>query len=75
MALSAPRGSIGKLFKQACNEIPEIVGATGIGLTGLVLGCIGIYDYNKNDGENRKYKYSYVIMRPDDPRVAKIHKD
>lgn len=42
---------------------------------GVCLGVFGVYKYYARDGDNRRYKQSYIVMRPDDPRVAKIHKD
>lgn len=75
MAAPAARRTVGQLLQQAWNEIPEIVATTGLGLIGIGLGVLACYNYEKNDGDNRRYKKIYVIMRPDDPRVAKIRKD
>lgn len=71
---AASRRSIGQLLKQGWNEIPEVLATTGLGLVGLGLGFIGCYNYAKNDGDNRKYKMSYTVVRPDDPRVQLINK-
>ncbi|XP_062528800.1 retrovirus-related Pol polyprotein from transposon 17.6 [Bombyx mori] len=57
------------------NEIPEIFASTGLGLVGIGLGVLGAYNYVKNDGDNRRYKGTYVVMRPDDPRVKLIRKE
>ncbi|XP_046971076.1 uncharacterized protein LOC125072782 [Vanessa atalanta] len=75
MAVPATRRTIGQLLQQAWTEIPEIVATTGMGLIGIALGGIAVRNYYQNDGDNRRYKKVYVIMRPDDPRVAKIRKD
>lgn len=42
---------------------------------GMCMGAYGSYLYTKKDLNNRRYKQYYTIMRSDDPRVAKIHKD
>lgn len=75
MASVAPRRTLSQLIRQGWNEIPEIFASTGLGLVGIVLATVGCYNYSKNDGDNRRYKHVYVIMRPDDPRVQKIRKD
>ncbi|XP_026752498.1 uncharacterized protein LOC113512780 [Galleria mellonella] len=75
MAAPASRVTIGQLLKQGWNEIPEILATTGLAFVGIGLATIGCYNYTKNDGDNRRYKMTYVIMRPDDPRVQKIRKD
>ncbi|XP_039765331.1 uncharacterized protein LOC120637560 [Pararge aegeria] len=59
-------------FKQACWEIPEIMGASAHGLAGLLMGTIGLYNIIKNDGNNPEYKKLYMIMRPDDPRTKRL---
>lgn len=51
------------------------MGATAMGLFGIALTGVGLYRYYKNDGDNRKYKLTYVVYRPEDPRAAKVHKD
>jgi hypothetical protein len=49
--------------------------ASAAGLVG-VIGCgYGCYRYYANDGDNRKYKNSYIVYRPEDPRAAKVHRD
>lgn len=63
------------LFKKAWNEIPEIVGSSFMGLIGVGLTTIGLYTYYKNDGDNRRYKFDYTVIRHDDPRAAKVRKD
>ncbi|XP_045503024.1 uncharacterized protein LOC123699988 [Colias croceus] len=75
MATPAARRTFGQLLKQGYDEIPEIYASTVMGLIGIGLGCVGVYRYNKNDGDNRRYKQLYTIMRPDDPRVKKIIRD
>lgn len=62
------------LFKQGLNEVPELLfagtAATIAGTTALIL----TYYREKNDYGNKIYKVLPVLMRPDDPRVAKVHK-
>lgn len=62
------------LIQKACWEIPEIVGASACALIGIGLAGVGMYNYEKNNGDRRTYKNIYVIVRPDDPR-AKLIKD
>lgn len=73
-ARAASRRTFGQLIKQGWNEYPEIVASTGLAFIGIGLATIGCYNYAKTDGDNRRYKNTYVIMRPDDPRVQKIRK-
>uniref|UniRef100_A0A1B0D6S6 Uncharacterized protein n=1 Tax=Phlebotomus papatasi TaxID=29031 RepID=A0A1B0D6S6_PHLPP len=76
--MSAPsvygRGIVG-LFRQGCHEIPEVMGSCALGLLGIAIGTVALHRYNKRDGDNRRYKLDYVIMRSDDPRAARVHKD
>lgn len=72
---SASRRSLGQLLQQGWNEIPEVIGTTGLALVGMGLATIGCYNYVKQDGDNRRYKSTYVVLRPDDPRVKLIRKD
>ena len=51
------------------------MGSAALGIVGLGMTAVGLYRYYKNDGDNRKYKMTYVVYRPDDPRAAKVHKD
>ncbi|CAH2267829.1 jg5765 [Pararge aegeria aegeria] len=75
MAANATRRTFGQLLQQGWTEIPEIMASSGLAITGLVLGTYACYEYVKNDGDNRRYKKVYVIMRPDDPRVSKIKRE
>ncbi|KAJ0181427.1 hypothetical protein K1T71_003512 [Dendrolimus kikuchii] len=72
---AASRRTIGQLIQQGWNEIPEILATTGVALVGIGLATIGCYNYVKNDGDNKRYKSTYVILRPDDPRVKLIKKE
>lgn len=63
------------LLKQGWNEIPEVVTTTAAAAVAVVIGIYTVHQYEKKGLENKRYKNKYVIMRPDDPRVAKIHKD
>ncbi|KAL0849804.1 hypothetical protein ABMA28_011746 [Loxostege sticticalis] len=75
MAATASRRTLGQLLRQGYHEIPEIFASTGIALVGIAMATVGCYNYMKNDGDNRRYKMTYVVMRPDDPRVKSIKKD
>lgn len=74
MSASAARNSVG-LIKRGWHELPDIVAGSVMALIGLGLTGIGLYNYYANDCDNRRYKLGYVVMRPDDPRAAKVHKD
>ncbi|XP_058448474.1 uncharacterized protein LOC131428502 [Malaya genurostris] len=63
------------LFKRGWNEIPEVIGSSVMAVIGIGLTIIGAVGYYSKDGDNRRYKLDYVVMRPDDPRAAKIRKD
>ncbi|XP_053601224.1 uncharacterized protein NdufA3 [Plodia interpunctella] len=74
-AATASRRTIGQLLKQGWNEIPEVIASTGMALIGVAVGFYACNKYEKENGDNRRYKQTYVIMRPDDPRVKLIRKD
>lgn len=71
----ATTGKLVGLWKQALNEIPEVVLA-GFAATAMatVAGVKLHYDHKNGKTTNRVYKNVPVYMRPDDPRVALIHK-
>lgn len=71
---AASRRTFSQLLQQGWTEIPEVLASSGMGIAGIALGFIGCYNYNKNDGDNKQYKKSIVIYRPDDPRVKLIKK-
>ncbi|KAG4066861.1 hypothetical protein HA402_012928 [Bradysia odoriphaga] len=71
---AASRGLVA-LFKRGWHEIPEVVGSGVMAVIGLGLGTFGLWKYYAEDGENRRFKQSMMIYRPDDPRVAKIRYD
>lgn len=75
MASVAPRRTLAQLWRQGWTEIPEILSSTGLAILGIGLAVAGLRNYYINDGDNRRYKKTYVVMRPDDPRVARIRKD
>ncbi|XP_026468535.1 uncharacterized protein LOC113372423 [Ctenocephalides felis] len=69
----AARRSLGTLWRQGWNEIPEVMLSTAMGLAGVGISCYAIYrTYVLEGGDYRKYRMGYVVYRPDDPRVAKI---
>lgn len=74
-ARAASRRTLGQLLKQGWHEFPEVVASTGVAFIGIGLATAGCYKYAKTDGDNRRYKNTYVIMRPDDPKVQKIRKN
>lgn len=71
---AASRRTLGQLLQQGWTEIPEVLATTGVALVGIGLAAIGCYRYEKMDGDNRRYKGTYIIMRPDDPRAKLVHK-
>lgn len=70
----ATTGRMVSLFKQGLNEIPEVI-LSGVAATIVASAAFAkIYYDSKHDGQNKRYKLIPVLMRPDDPRVAKVHK-
>lgn len=61
--------TLGGLIRKGWWEIPEIMGASCFAILGIIMGTVGVYNYIKNDGDNREFKKVYMIMRPDDKRV------
>lgn len=74
-AAPAQAGRLVTLFKRGWHEIPEVVGSSGVAIVGLVLAAVGVANYYRNDGDNRRYKALPVVMRSSDPRAARVHKD
>lgn len=72
MAARLARKPLGQLFKQACDEIPEVVASVAAAVvgTGICMGCL-VY-YKKNDLSNRRYKFLPTVIRPEDPRAKNI---
>lgn len=70
----ATSGKFVSLFKQALNEIPEVLYAGMAGTLAAAGASVRIYYYMKNEEYNKVYKLGPVHMRPDDPRVVKVHK-
>lgn len=71
MATKAPVG----LLKRAWNEVPDVMGSGIMALFGLVMGTGAVVYYYKKDGDNRRYKLEYTVIRHDDPRAEKVRKD
>lgn len=75
LTMSASAGRSVGLLTRAWNEIPDIVAGSVLAIIGLGLSAIGVANYYSHDGDNRRYKMTYVVMRPDDPRAEKVRKD
>lgn len=73
--MAAKAGRLTALMKQAWNEIPETVCGLVLGVVSLAGAFTALHFYEKNDMDNSRYKYNFLIMRPDDPRVARIKRD
>ncbi|KAF5277816.1 hypothetical protein FQR65_LT03797 [Abscondita terminalis] len=69
---AVPKTGLGGLFKRAWNEIPEVVGSTFMALIGVGMASLGVINYYARDGDNRKHKLEYTVIRHDDPRAAKV---
>lgn len=74
-AVPPVRGGLSALIKRGWNEIPEVIGSSVIAIIGLGLAGVGLTNYYRKDGDNRRYKATYVVMRPDDPMASRVHKD
>lgn len=46
-----------------------------MGAIGIAMALFGVYNYYRKDGDNRRYKLEYTVIRDDDPRAAKVRKD
>lgn len=75
MAAAPSSGRLVGLFKQGWNVIPEVVGSSVVALLGVGLATVGLVQYYAKDGDNRRFKSTIVVLRPDDPLAAKIRKD
>ena len=75
MATPATGRGLVALFKRGWHEIPEVIGSSFMGILGVGIGCYTLYRYYDEDGENRRFKTSFQVLRPDDPRVQKIRYD
>lgn len=67
-----PKRGLGALLRRGWNEIPEVIGSSFMALVGLSMAGLGVYTYYAKDGDNRKNKLEYTVIRPEDPRAAKI---
>lgn len=68
-AARAGSKTLGQLYRQGWNEIPEVMASSYMMLAGFVLAGAGSYLYIKNEGERRRYRFVYTVYRPDDPKV------
>ncbi|CAH0563727.1 unnamed protein product [Brassicogethes aeneus] len=72
-----PKPSI-SLFKQLWNDWPELVGSHFMGTLGLLLCGGSLLLYYKKDGDFRKHKLEYTVIRDDDcmaDKYKKIYKE
>lgn len=69
---TAARGGLVALFKRGWNEIPEVIGSSFMALIGLGLMGAGYAVYVSKDGDNRKHKLDYIVIRHDDPKAARV---
>lgn len=72
---AAPSRGLVALFKRGWNEIPEIIGSTFMAFIGLGLTAAALQTYYAKDGDNRKHKFQYTVIRHDDPLAAHVKKD
>lgn len=63
------------LLRRAWSEIPEVVGSSFMALVGFGFATLAVYNYYRIDGDNRRYKLEYTVIRDDDPRAEKVRKD
>lgn len=63
------------LLIRGWNEIPEIIGSSALMLVGAGIAVYSGIRYVQMDGEKRRYKMFYTVLRPDDPRMRFIRKD
>lgn len=72
----AANGRFVSLLRQGWNEIPEVLASGALAIVMSTAAAYKVFYVNeKNDAANHRYKLYPIYMRPDDPRVAKIHKD
>ncbi|KAH1002011.1 uncharacterized protein LOC109533122 [Dendroctonus ponderosae] len=71
MAATVRRGPL-VLLKKYWNEQPELVGSGAMGILGLGLLIWGGFKYYEKDGNNRRYRGHYIVLRHDDPAVQKL---
>lgn len=60
-------------FKALCHYYPEVVASLFVGSVGLGLMGVACYNYEKKNGNVRKYMMEYTVVRPDHP-LAKVAK-
>jgi len=70
--MAAARGGLVGLFKQGWHEIPEVVGSSFMALIGIGFMGAALFTYYGKDGDNRKHKMEYIVIRDDDPRAARV---
>lgn len=76
MAAAPPaRRSLIGLIKLGWHELPDIMGGTVLALLGIGMGSFGVWNYYRRDCDNRRFKQQIIVMRPEDPRAARIRND
>lgn len=60
-------------FKTFCHYYPEVVASCGVGLIGIGLMGLACYNYERKNGNVRKFMNEYTVVRPDHP-LAKVAK-
>lgn len=70
--MAVAKGGLGALFKRGWNEIPEVIGSTFMAVIGMGLMGAALVTYYNKDGDNRKHKLEYTVIRHDDPRAARV---
>lgn len=74
MATAQSRGLV-NLLKRGWHEVPDVVGSGALALVASVVGVGTVYYYYAKDGDNRRYRDEYTVIRHDDPRADKVRKD
>jgi len=70
--MAAARGGLTGLLKQGWHEIPEVIGSSFMALIGMGMMGAALFTYYGKDGDNRKHKLEYIVIRDDDPRAARV---
>lgn len=74
MAAASNRGLVA-LFRRGWHEIPEIIGASFMGIVGLGFAGAALKIYYDKDGDFRRHKLQYTVIRHDDPEAQRYKYD